>query len=134
MKHKLLAIEHDEFDRNVIRGVFSGAYSLYLARDMHEASALARFFVPDAVVYTIPVCDDAAMEQLEFLRRGRGIEIPVIVIVPENTIEFERAVRQRGVFYYLVKPYDLRELVGAVRSACGVSNGPRHAMARGECE
>lgn len=43
--------------------------------------------------------------------------LPVIVVADNETLETERAARQSKIFYYLIKPVDLRELRDAVRQA-----------------
>ena len=43
--------------------------------------------------------------------------LPVIVMTGHASYETEQAVRAAGIFYYLVKPFNLTELTDAVRAA-----------------
>lgn len=43
--------------------------------------------------------------------------LPIIVMTGHASYETEQAARTAGIFYYLVKPFNLDELVAAVRAA-----------------
>ena len=43
--------------------------------------------------------------------------LPIIVMTGHASYEVEQAARAAGIFYYLVKPFNLDELVAAVRAA-----------------
>jgi DNA-binding response OmpR family regulator len=43
--------------------------------------------------------------------------LPIIVMTGHASYETEQAARAAGIFYYLVKPFNLDELVAAVRAA-----------------
>jgi DNA-binding response OmpR family regulator len=43
--------------------------------------------------------------------------LPIIVITGHASYEVEQAARVAGIFYYLIKPFNLEELVAAVRAA-----------------
>ncbi len=43
--------------------------------------------------------------------------LPIIVMTGHASYEVEQAARAAGIFYYLVKPFNLEELVAAVRAA-----------------
>ena len=43
--------------------------------------------------------------------------LPIIVMTGHASFETEQAARAAGIFYYLVKPFNLEELVAAVRAA-----------------
>ena len=44
-------------------------------------------------------------------------KFPIIVITGDNSIELEREIRSRGVFYYFIKPFDMKELNEVLESA-----------------
>jgi len=46
-------------------------------------------------------------------------DVPIIMTAGRNSLEIERCVRRRDVFFYHVKSFDLRELLTAVRNALG---------------
>ena len=43
--------------------------------------------------------------------------LPIIVMTGHASYEVEQAARAAGIFYYLVKPFNLDELIAAVRAA-----------------
>ena len=43
--------------------------------------------------------------------------LPIIVMTGHASYEVEQSARAAGIFYYLVKPFNLDELVAAVRAA-----------------
>jgi DNA-binding response OmpR family regulator len=49
--------------------------------------------------------------------------LPVIVMTGHASYETEQAARAAGIFYYLVKPFSLRELAEAVRAAARSRDG-----------
>jgi len=49
--------------------------------------------------------------------------LPVIVMTGHASYETEQAARAAGIFYYLVKPFSLRELAEAVRAAARSREG-----------
>lgn len=50
------------------------------------------------------------------------MRLPIVVITGYASFEVERAVREKGVFYYLVKPFTVDELSAAVRAAARSRN------------
>lgn len=51
--------------------------------------------------------------------------LPVIVMTGHASYEVEQAARAAGIFYYLVKPFSLRELTDAVKAAARAREGGR---------
>jgi len=54
--------------------------------------------------------------------------LPIIVMTGHASYEIEQAARAAGIFYYLVKPFNLAELVAAVRAAVRFRDGSRRKM------
>jgi DNA-binding response OmpR family regulator len=52
--------------------------------------------------------------------------LPIIVMTGHASYEVEQAARAAGIFYYLVKPFNLDELVQAVRAAVRSRERARH--------
>lgn len=44
-------------------------------------------------------------------------KMPIIVITGDSSLELEREIRSCGVFYYLVKPFEMKELKEVIDSA-----------------
>jgi DNA-binding response OmpR family regulator len=51
--------------------------------------------------------------------------LPIIVMTGHASYEVEQAARAAGIFYYLVKPFNLDELLAAVRAAVRFREGSR---------
>ena len=52
--------------------------------------------------------------------------LPIIVMTGHASYETEQAARAAGIFYYLVKPFSLKELAEAVRAAARSQEGGRN--------
>lgn len=52
--------------------------------------------------------------------------LPIIVMTGHGSYETEQAARAAGIFYYLVKPFNLDELLEAVRAAVRFRERSRH--------
>lgn len=55
-------------------------------------------------------------------------ELPVIVITGDHSLELERELRSLGIFYYLIKPFGMQEMLEVVESAMIL--GSRSAVPR----
>src|SRR5262249_41489326 len=51
--------------------------------------------------------------------------LPIIVMTGHASYEVEQAARAAGIFYYLVKPFNLEELLAAVRAAVRFREGSK---------
>lgn len=56
------------------------------------------------------------LDAISVVKRFDG-SLPIIVMTGHASYEIEQAARAAGIFYYLVKPFSLDELVAAVRAA-----------------
>ena len=68
------------------------------------------------VIMDLSLQEPSGAKTVEILRKIRP-RLPVIVLSGDHSIETGRQVLQHGVFYYLLKPFDLRELDQVVRTA-----------------
>jgi len=68
------------------------------------------------VIVDLSLQEPSGAKTVEILRKIRP-RLPVIVLSGDHSIETGRQVLQHGVFYYLLKPFDLRELDQVVRTA-----------------
>lgn len=56
------------------------------------------------------------LDAISVVKRFDG-SLPIIVMTGHASYETEQAARTAGIFYYLVKPFNVDELVAAVRAA-----------------
>jgi len=68
------------------------------------------------VIVDLSLQEPSGAKTVEILRKIRP-RLPVIVLSGDHSIETGRQVLQHGVFYYLLKPFDLEELDQVVRTA-----------------
>ena len=54
--------------------------------------------------------------------------LPIIVMTGHASYDVEQAARAAGIFYYLVKPFNLEELVAAVRAAIRFRDSSRRRV------
>ena len=54
--------------------------------------------------------------------------LPIIVMTGHASYEVEQAARAAGIFYYLVKPFNLEELLAAVRAAVRFREGSKRRI------
>ncbi len=110
MTNKLLIIESDHVERDAMSKVLNSNYETCFAEDIEDAKRYCHKFYPGVIFFNMPFSDIKLLQILKELIKECGKDIPVIVSVSDNSIEFERAVREEGVFYYLIRPLNLQEL------------------------
>jgi response regulator NasT len=85
------------------------------AADGHQAVALALLHAPDAIVM------DAGMPRLDGVSAARQIRavrpVPIVLLTGYRYGELVDRAHEAGVSAYIVKPFEAREIVEAVRAA-----------------
>lgn len=110
MKEKVLVIESDPYERGILYKVFSGKYKLTFAESVEDAIEISKKSPHKVMIYDMESPNAQALQNLKKLKEEDEMETPIITIISENTLEGENAVRGIGVFYYLIKPYNFRDL------------------------
>jgi len=77
------------------------------------------------VILDLSIQEPSGAKTVEILRKIRP-RLPVIVLSGDHSIETGRQILQHGVFYYLLKPVDAKELDQVVQSA--LAPGRRSAV------
>jgi CheY-like chemotaxis protein len=117
MRETILVVERDLAERKLLTALLSKKFILYFTPTVDECIQKLRYAHPGLIVLGLPQPDIDALNKLSFFLKVSSREIPLIVGVAENDLDFERAARELRIFYYLVKPYDQVELVRAIGSA-----------------
>ena len=117
MKRNLLIIEPDVFERDVFSKVLSDSYEIKFAVNVTDAIESSIALSPDAIVFDMNLPDIGALRSFGEAKDRWSYDIPLILIVSENSLEFERLAREQGIFYYMIKPFDFKELSEAIHSA-----------------
>jgi CheY-like chemotaxis protein len=124
-RKKILVVDDEEVLRSNVRRLLElEGYAVICAAGGEEALELARTHRPDAVICDLLMPDLDGYGVLRRLRsQNETAGIPLILLTA-SAGEGERDIAVRaGAAYYVVKPFDLKELLGAVRRAAGRS-GP----------
>ncbi len=115
MKERVLIIEDDEGIVKVLRrGLAYEGYQVDAAFDGESGLALARDQHPDVVIldWMLP-----GMDGLEVCQRLRaGGSVPVLMLTAKDTVQDRVQGLDAGADDYMVKPFDLDELLARVRA------------------
>jgi DNA-binding NtrC family response regulator len=110
MKNKLLIIDTERFDRDIMVKIFKGKYVLSFAHNEETCERACQEYRPDVTLYEMREPQESHLSLVCESIRSVNPDIPLIVIASYNTIELERYARMQGVFYYLIRPFNLKEL------------------------
>jgi DNA-binding NtrC family response regulator len=116
MDRKLLVIDTEEFDRNMMGRIFGSTYSIAFAANGEESRSVMKEFVPGVVYFELRQADTAQFSRVFDAMVENCPHSALIVAVTENTREFERFIRSHNVFYFMLRPFNLKELWDAVES------------------
>ena len=115
---RVLVVDDDPDMLHIIRGVLQDeGFSVATAGDGGLALSVARREPPDLAVldYTLPMLDSRQLAAR--LRELRGAALPVLVITADG--QAADKARRLGAYAYLRKPFELGELLAAVRRGFG---------------
>lgn len=125
--HRVLLVEDDAAIAVVIRVALEAEkFELDAAGTIAQrdtALAAGRY---DAIITDVILPDGNGLQGLGEICDAGGYRPPVIVLSAQNTLDTAVRASAEGAFDYLPKPFDLDELLGAVRSAVnrsGSANG-----------
>jgi two-component system response regulator MprA len=115
MKEKILIIEDDEAIIKVLHRVLSyEGYEIFKALNGQQGLNSARENRPDLVILDIML---PGMDGLEVCRRLRlGGSIPILMLTAKDTIQDRVTGLDAGADDYLVKPFEVEELLARLRA------------------
>lgn len=120
---RILVVEDDEL---IARGIVSGLRAYGLTADTVPSATRAELALAhadcDAVVLDRGLPDGDGLDWLARLRRG-GNPVPVLLLTARDAVEDRIAGLQSGADDYLVKPFDLGELVARLHALMRRSGG-----------
>jgi two-component system, OmpR family, response regulator MprA len=115
MKERILIIEDDEAILKVLRRVLSyEGYQVDTALDGQSGLNMVREIVPDVIIldWMLP-----GMDGLEVCRRLRAASnMPILMLTAKDTIQDRVQGLDAGADDYLVKPFELDELLARIRA------------------
>jgi two-component system, OmpR family, response regulator MprA len=115
MKEKILIIEDDEAIVKVLQRVLSyEGYEVFKALNGQQGLNSARENRPDLVVLDVML---PGMDGLEVCRRLRlGGSIPILMLTAKDTIQDRVTGLDAGADDYLIKPFEVEELLARLRA------------------
>lgn len=117
--YKILAVD-DESDVLLIvkTALQAEGYQVSTAPDGPEALKVAQEEKPDLILLDVMMPGMDGFEVLERLRKEKvTCEIPVIMLTGMTERERKRTAIERGIKYYICKPFDFQDLISKVRLA-----------------
>jgi DNA-binding response OmpR family regulator len=113
---KLLLVEDDPMVGELLQAALSEAgYSVELCEDAGCAELAIKLQDFDAVVLDVGLPDKSGLELLKSMRRAKS-EVPVLILSAKFTPTDRVLGLDLGADDYLVKPFDLDELLARLRS------------------
>lgn len=115
MKEHILIVEDDEaIVRLLRRGLTFEGYQVETALDGETGLALAREHHPDLVILDLML---PGIDGLEVCQRLRGSSnVPILMLTAKDTIQDRVSGLDAGADDYLVKPFELDEVLARVRA------------------
>jgi DNA-binding NtrC family response regulator len=122
-QEKILLIEADYFEQIAFVEAFPAKYEFVYKESVMDSLKHLPYIQPSVIIYDMGYPEEYnGVLQLKKICNDR---IPIITIVSENSLEIERAVRTAGVFYYFVKPLQMKRVVETVDAAVKKSKAVR---------
>jgi DNA-binding response OmpR family regulator len=117
MAWKILAVDDDSNNLMVIEEAFEGHdYELQTASSGQEALEKVKSFKPDLVLLDVMMPGMDGYEVCERMRRMPELEPVVIIMVTAKVlIEEEIKGREAGADDYIVKPFDVDNLIESIK-------------------
>lgn len=113
---RVLVIEDDPMiGRVMVRGLKNSGYAVDWTRDGREAEAALAGGAYDLALLDLGLPGRSGLDILRSLRRSK-VELPVLVITARDSLADRVAGLDSGADDYLVKPFDLDELLARARA------------------
>jgi diguanylate cyclase (GGDEF)-like protein len=115
-RQKVLIVDDDPDTRELLRRIcLDLAADVDLAEDLQGALERVGQGAPDLVLLDMVLPDGGAVELLESFRGNRALEqVPVIVVSARHDVRSKVDALGAGAHDYLVKPFDLQEMLARI--------------------
>lgn len=119
MSKKILAIDDENDVLLIIKTALSGeGYEILTASNGFDGLAMAEDHQPDLIILDLRMPEMDGMEVLEKLRENDKTEkIPIIVLTGISAKGKIREALDKGITYYIVKPFECQDLASKVHIA-----------------
>jgi len=127
---RVLLVEDDALLGDGIRvGLKQAGFAVDLARDGHAAKLALETEEYALLVLDLGLPRLSGMELLKWLR-ARGNRLPVLILTARDTVADRVAGLDSGADDYLIKPFDLDELIARLRALLRRSGGQAEPLLR----
>jgi DNA-binding NtrC family response regulator len=117
MNKKLLIIDSELFYREIMNRIFRSTYSVGFAKSVNEVGEVMKSFKPGVVFFELRQADRDQLTLVFSALKKFSSDSPLIVVVSENNRELERYARCNNIFYYMLRPFNLKELWDTIEYA-----------------
>jgi len=119
MSPKILAIDDENDVLLIIKTALSSqGYEVITAANGYDGLALAEDHKPDLILLDLRMPEMDGMEVLEQLRESENTQdIPVIVLTGISEKNQIREALDKGINYYIVKPFECQDLISKIELA-----------------
>lgn len=119
----VLIVDEDEFCRDMFgEELAEMGYRVEKANSRQGVLPMLESGDYDLVIIDVDVEDLSGLELITSVKKGYP-DLPIIAMTGNNSLQLEREIRERGVFYFFVKSLfglgEMREAVEAVLGADG---------------
>jgi DNA-binding NtrC family response regulator len=130
MRENIMMIGMEQYDKEMMAKVFSANYDLHFMQKEDEPSWSGKGPFFKLVIYNMGIPNEKNLCALESMRKHDALERPVIVITSENTIDVDRFLATTGVFYHLVRPFEMKDLDDLIAGALRFWQKKRFGLVR----
>jgi DNA-binding NtrC family response regulator len=115
---KLLVVDDEQSTRESLRMIFKESFEVLTASSGREALDIVSRVEPQVVILDIIM---PGMDGLETLKRLREItvDLPVVMVTATQMVNTAVTAMKLGAFDYVVKPFDVEEIIVIVEKALG---------------
>lgn len=113
----ILVVDDDQFMRKLLREeLIKEGYDIQTveAGSVAIKKIMAQNF--DVLILDIHMAGITGQETISVVKKIRS-HLPIIVITGDESSEMERKIRAQGVFYYFVKPFNMKKMKEVIKAA-----------------
>ena len=130
MNNRLLVVDNEPFDREIMRRIFMSLSIVGFADEPDKLREKLLDFSPHVIFYELRTPDEDSLKMFFSECKKHTPEALTILSITENSLELEKYARVSGVFYYLIRPFNLKELWDAVECAFACAAKKRYGLAQ----
>lgn len=119
---KVLVVDDEESVRQMLKDVLEAdGHKVILAQDGRSALSKIDTADPDAVLLDIRMPEIDGMAVLDIVR-GKGNNVPIILMTAFGTTDMAIQAMQMGAYDYVIKPFNIDELLLTVKKAVAMQD------------